>query len=51
MLYVNGKKISKEDLEKFNKELREGTEVVEKILISDKGNILVYTKEYLKIGE
>ena len=47
MLYVNGKPISKEDLERFNKELKEGTEKVEKVLISDAGNILIYTKGYL----
>ena len=49
MLYINGYKISKEDLEKFNKELEEGTEIVEKIIISDNGNILVYTKGYIEI--
>ena len=49
MLFVNGKKISKEDLELFNKELRDGTEVVEKVLISDAGNILIYTKGYLEV--
>lgn len=48
MLYINGKTISREDLERFNKELREGTEKVEKIVISDVGNVLVYTKGYLE---
>ncbi len=48
MLYINGFKISKEDLEKFNTELREGTEIVEKVIISENGNILIYTKGYLE---
>ena len=49
MLFVNGKQITDEDLEKFNKLLEQGVEVVTKILRSDKGNVLVYTKEYLEL--
>lgn len=48
MLYINGKRISKEDLERFNKELQLQTEKVAKIVISEAGNILVYTEGYLE---
>lgn len=48
MLYVNGKPISKKDIPRLNEEIQSGSEQVEKIIISDAGNVLIYTKEYLK---
>ena len=44
MIFVNGYKISENDLEKFNEELKNGSQKVVKIEVTEKGNIKITSK-------